>query len=89
MKRAVYTKGSNKSLFTLFYDDAMKHSQSFRDFIDKYPDIAEPIEVLFKQNKALGRHAGGVIVAEDIPAAHAIDYGSWRSADSMGGRDAL
>ena len=67
VKRAVYTKGSNKSLFTLFYDDAIKHSQSFRDFIEKHPEIAEPIEVLFKQNKALGRHAGGVIVAEDIP----------------------
>ena len=29
-------------------------------------EIAEPIDVLFKQNKALGRHAGGVIVSENV-----------------------
>ena len=67
VKRKVFTKGTDKNLFTLHYDDAIKYSKSFQDFIGKYPEIAEPIEVLFKQNKALGRHAGGVIVSEDVP----------------------
>ena len=67
VKRNVFTKGTDKNLFTLHYDDAIKYSKSFQDFIGKYPEIAEPIEVLFKQNKALGRHAGGVIVSEDVP----------------------
>lgn len=66
VKREVFKKGTDKNLFTLLYEDAVKYSKSFRDFIEKYPEIAEPIEVLFKQNKALGRHAGGVIVSEDI-----------------------
>ena len=57
VKRAVFTKGTDKNLFVLLYDDAMNHSKSFRDFIEKYPEVAEPIKVLFKQNKALGRHA--------------------------------
>ena len=67
VKRAVFKKGTDKNLFVLLYEDAMAHSKTFRDFIEKYPEIAEPIAVLFKQNKALGRHAGGVIVSENIP----------------------
>ena len=47
-------------------DDAIKHSASTRNFLEKHPEIAEPLQVLFKQNRALGRHAGGVIVSENI-----------------------
>ena len=67
VKKAVFKKGTDKNLFTLLYEDAIKYSKSFQDFIEKYPEIAEPIEVLFKQNKALGRHAGGVIVSDNVP----------------------
>ena len=66
VKRAVFKKGTDKNLFVLLYDDAIKYSPSFREFIEKYPEVAEPIEILFKQNKSLGRHAGGVIVSENI-----------------------
>ena len=66
VKKAVFTKGTDKNLFTLLYDDAIKHSPSFQRFIEDHPEVAEPIEVLFKQNKSLGRHAGGVIVSENI-----------------------
>lgn len=45
---------------------AMKYSPMFMQLITEHPEIAEPIDVLFKQNKALGRHAGGVIVSENI-----------------------
>jgi DNA polymerase-3 subunit alpha len=45
---------------------ALKYSVNFMQFISDHPEIAEPIDVLFKQNKALGRHAGGVIVSENI-----------------------
>ena len=38
-----------------------------RDYLEKHPEVIEPIGVLFKQNKALGRHAGGVIISENIP----------------------
>lgn len=66
VKREVFKPGTDKNLFVLTYEDAMAYSKSFRDFLEKYPHVAEPIQVLFKQNKALGRHAGGVIVAENI-----------------------
>jgi DNA polymerase III subunit alpha len=42
-------------------------SVSFRTFIDKNPSVAESIKILFKQNRALGRHAGGVLIADDLP----------------------
>lgn len=66
VKKAVFTKGTDKNLFTLLYEDAVKHSPSFRKFIEDHPEVAEPIEILFKQNKSLGRHAGGVIISERI-----------------------
>jgi len=43
-------------------------SPSFRDFIDRNPVVAESIKVLFKQNRSLGRHAGGVLIADDLPS---------------------
>lgn len=55
----------NKSLFQLKYDDCVKYSQSFRTFVEKYPQVAERIKSLYKQPKSLGRHAGGVVVIDD------------------------
>ncbi len=42
-------------------------SPSFRGFIEKHPVVAESIKILFKQNRSLGRHAGGVLIADDLP----------------------
>lgn len=58
--------GENKSLFSLKFDDCMEHSEKFRDFMAKYPKVAEPIKVLYKQNRAIGKHAGGVVICEDL-----------------------
>ena len=67
VKRAVMKRGQDKNLFVLKYEDALKHSPTFSEFIEKYPEVGKPIKVLFQQNRALGRHAGGVIIAEDVP----------------------
>lgn len=45
---------------------ALEYSESFRALAEEYPEIIEPIGVLFQQNKSLGRHAGGVIVSERV-----------------------
>ena len=52
--------------FDIKLEEAIKYSSSTREYLEKYPEIFEPIDVLFKQNKNLGRHAGGVIVSEKI-----------------------
>lgn len=64
--KATMKKGDDKNVFVLTYDAAYEHAPRFRDFIDKHPHVGEHIKVLFKQNKSIGRHAGGVIIAEDI-----------------------
>ncbi|MBN85961.1 MAG: hypothetical protein CL885_00395 [Dehalococcoidia bacterium] len=52
--------------FDIQLHEAIKYSDSLREYLEKYPKVVDPIGVLFKQNKALGRHAGGVIVSENI-----------------------
>jgi DNA polymerase III subunit alpha len=47
-------------------EEAMIHSPSTRAFLESHPEIMEPLGVLFKQNRALGRHAGGVIISERV-----------------------
>jgi DNA polymerase-3 subunit alpha len=67
VRKATTKHGDDKNLFVLKYEDAIVHSPSFKAFIDKYPQIAESIQILFKQNRSLGRHAGGVLIADDLP----------------------
>lgn len=68
VRKATMKEGDDKNLFVLKFDDAMQHSPNFRAFIEKYPQVAESIKVLFKQNRSLGRHAGGVLIADDLPS---------------------
>lgn len=42
-------------------------SPAFKNFIEDHPEVAESIKTLFKQNRSLGRHAGGVLVCDDLP----------------------
>jgi DNA polymerase-3 subunit alpha len=67
VRKATMKHGEDKNLFVLTYDEALKHSESFREFIEKNPKVAESIGVLFKQNRSLGRHAGGVLICDDLP----------------------
>jgi DNA polymerase-3 subunit alpha len=67
VKDATFKVGDDKNLFVLTYDDAYQHSKSFKDFIDSHPHVAESVKVLFKQNRSLGRHAGGVLIADELP----------------------
>ena len=57
--------GGDQKLYVFDFDGAYEHSKSFRDFIDKYPKVAESVKVLFRQLKAIGRHAGGTIITEN------------------------
>lgn len=67
VRKATTKHGDDKNLFVLIYDDAMKYSPSFKTFMEKYPQVKESINILFKQNRSLGRHAGGVLIADDLP----------------------
>lgn len=56
-------ENQEKSVFVLKHEDCLKYSDGYRNFMEKYPEVGEHVSTLFMQNRAIGRHAGGVIVA--------------------------
>jgi DNA polymerase III alpha subunit len=68
VRKATLKSGDDKNLFVLTYDEAMQYSPSFKAYMDKYPQLQTSIKVLFKQQRSLGRHAGGVLIADDLPS---------------------
>jgi DNA polymerase III alpha subunit len=68
VRKAVHKHGDDKNLFILTYDDAIKYSKSFSSFLEKYPQVGENIKTLFKEQRSLGRHAGGVVIMDDAPS---------------------
>jgi DNA-directed DNA polymerase III PolC len=67
VRKATAKNGDDKNLFVLTYEDSLKHSPPFKTFIDRHPQIGSSMQVLFKQNRSLGRHAGGVLIVDDLP----------------------
>lgn len=67
VRKAVLKQGQDKNLFQLKYEDGLSFCEPFRNFIEQHPYVGEPIKVLYKENKSLGKHAGGVIISENIP----------------------
>tara|TARA_Y100000310_G_C20697991_1_gene827108 strand:+ start:1067 stop:4606 length:3540 start_codon:yes stop_codon:yes gene_type:complete len=66
VKNKVLKAGDDKNFFSLTYNDSYKYSQNFKTFIDKYPHIGQHAKILFGQNRSLGKHAGGVIISDNI-----------------------
>lgn len=58
--------GENKSLFFLTFEDCMKYSEAFRTFIENHPEIGKHIKDLYRNVKSCGKHAGGVIVMDNL-----------------------
>jgi len=56
-------ENTEKGLFTLKHEDCMQYSPGYKAFMEKYPEVCEHVSTLFKQNKSIGRHAGGVLIA--------------------------
>ncbi len=65
-RSAVQKKGDDSSGWQLTFDSAMEHSPTFGAFIEKYPQLAINLDVLLKQNRNLGKHAGGIIIGENL-----------------------
>jgi len=65
-KDSVHKKGDDASGWQLTYELAMEHSEIFRNFIEKYPQLSANLEILLKQNRNLGKHAGGILISENI-----------------------
>jgi DNA polymerase-3 subunit alpha len=55
----------DRGVWFLTYESALKNSQTFRYFLQKYPELTKPLQVLFKQKKSVSRHAGGLYIGVD------------------------
>lgn len=66
VRKATTKAGDDKNLFVLTFEDALEHSPKYSNFLKKYPQIHEHIKVLYKQARSIGRHAGGVLIAENL-----------------------
>tara|TARA_Y100000310_G_scaffold324049_1_gene385411 strand:+ start:1139 stop:4543 length:3405 start_codon:yes stop_codon:yes gene_type:complete len=48
------------------FEEIKKHSTSLRSFLNKHPKVKEHIDALHGQIRSVSRHAGGIVVAEDL-----------------------
>jgi len=58
--------GIKAGVYTPTFDEVMEFSPSLQKFFDKYPDIKTHIQALHGQVRSLSRHAGGVVVGENL-----------------------
>ena len=48
------------------FEEVMKYSESLINFLQKYPHIKTHVEALVGQVRSTSRHAGGVVIGEDL-----------------------
>ena len=58
--------GIKAGVYAPTFEELMEYSESLKTFLGKYPHIAEHINVLFGQSRSVSRHAGGVVIGENL-----------------------
>lgn len=59
--------GFDRGVWFLTYESALENSATFQKLLEQYPVLEEGLQVLFKQMRSQGRHAGGVLVTNNAP----------------------
>lgn len=57
--------GFDGTTWELSLDEAKENSPTFREILEKYPDIEPTLDALLKAMRSLSRHAGGLIITND------------------------
>lgn len=61
--------GFDAAQYELTFEDMAEHSLSYQTFMksvaSKFPGFQDTLDVLWKQQRTVGRHAGGVIITQD------------------------
>lgn len=65
VKPHLTTGDETKGAIQLTYEACVEHSPAFKAFVRKHPAVGEDVRIIGRQPKALGKHAGGVIVHDD------------------------
>jgi len=58
--------GIKAGVYTPTFEELKEYSESLKNFLNKYPHIASHIDVIFGQPRSISRHAGGVVIGEDL-----------------------
>ena len=64
--RAKEKYGITAGTYKPTFEEYVEFSPALSAFFDKYPEVKEPIEVLLNQPQSIGRHAGGVVISENL-----------------------
>jgi DNA polymerase-3 subunit alpha len=58
--------GIKAGVYAPTFEEVMEFSDSLRRFLIKYPEVKTHIEALHGQVRSVSRHAGGVVIGEDL-----------------------
>lgn len=64
--RAKAKHGITAGVYAPTFEELMEFSESLQAFLQKYPHIKTHIEKLYGQTRSASRHAGGVVVGENL-----------------------
>ena len=58
--------GIKAGVYDPTFDELMKYSKSLQEFLKKYPQVEPHVKTLKGQVRSCSRHAGGLVVGEDL-----------------------
>ena len=58
--------GIKSGVYTPTFEEVMEYSETLKKFLNKYPHIKTHIEALLGQVRSVSRHAGGVVIGENL-----------------------
>jgi DNA polymerase III subunit alpha len=64
--RAKAKHGITSGVYAPTFEELVEYSESLQGFLEKYPNIRTHIEKLYGQTRSASRHAGGVVVGENL-----------------------
>lgn len=64
--RAKAAAGQTSGVYDPSFDECKQYSVTFAEFLKKYPHLEHPIRSMQGSPKSLSRHAGGLIVADNL-----------------------
>jgi len=58
--------GIKSGVYAPTFDEVMEFSDTLKRFLGRYPHVKTHVEALYGQVRSCSRHAGGVVIAEDL-----------------------
>jgi len=58
--------GIKSGVYNPTFEEVKEFSPTLRSFLNTYPQVADHIDTLYGQVRSCSRHAGGVVIAEDL-----------------------